>query len=172
MGITSWELGALRVPLIMVPDNRVDVSLDHALHFGQSTILLMHDTTLGHYYPPPAYHNNHYRPQPRSCTSTTTSLSSTFYRALGKEKSSSWQVTVTESVPSVHRVTLGKGSFFAECPLYWHSAKITVVDYIRLLTVLCRASPFGECLAMASVLLSVKVVVSESVTLLCAALSK
>jgi hypothetical protein len=23
MGVTSWELGALRVPLIMVPDNNV-----------------------------------------------------------------------------------------------------------------------------------------------------
>jgi hypothetical protein len=43
---------------------------------------------------------------------------------LGKEKLlSRRQVTATEPVPSVHRVTLGKGSLFAECPLYWHSVK-------------------------------------------------
>jgi hypothetical protein len=56
-------------------------------------------------------------------TSAIASLSSTFYAechsVLDKEKSLSWrQVTATESVPSAHRVTLGKGSLFAECPLH------------------------------------------------------
>jgi hypothetical protein len=37
------------------------------------------------------------------------------------------QVTVIESVPSVRRVTLGKGSIFGECPLYWHSANKLLV---------------------------------------------
>jgi hypothetical protein len=44
------------------------------------------------------------------------------YSVLGKEKPSS-RYQVTEYVPSAHRVTLDKGSLFAECPLYWHSAK-------------------------------------------------
>jgi hypothetical protein len=67
-----------------------------------------------------------------------------FYRALAKdfaecqpvldkEKSlSQCQVTTTEPVPSVHRATLGKGSLFAECPLYWHSTKkLPVGPYTR-----------------------------------------
>jgi hypothetical protein len=65
-----------------------------------------------------------------NCTLAVASLSSTFYRALdkdfvechqvlGKEKSSSrCQITMTEPVSSAHRVTLRKGSLFAECPLY------------------------------------------------------
>jgi hypothetical protein len=64
-----------------------------------------------------------------NCTSATASLPSTFYQALGKdfaechqlldkEKSPSRRpVTATEPVLSVHRVTLGKGSLFVECPL-------------------------------------------------------
>jgi hypothetical protein len=54
----------------------------------------------------------------------------------------------------------------------WRSAKVTAVSYKQLLTVLCRVSPFTEyvalvfvgCLSMPSVLLSVNVVVTESVT--------
>jgi hypothetical protein len=55
----------------------------------------------------------------------------------------------------------------------WHSAKLTVVKYRRLLMALCRASPFDECLtlgkevvveclSMLSVLWSVNVVVAAS----------
>jgi hypothetical protein len=59
-----------------------------------------------------------------------TSLSSNFYRSLdkdfieyqpilGKEKSPSRrQVMAMEPMPSAHNETLGKGSLFAECPLY------------------------------------------------------
>jgi hypothetical protein len=65
----------------------------------------------------------------------------------------------------------------------WRSTKITVVSYRWLLTDLCRASPFterltlgkevfAECLSMSSVLLSVNVVVTESVTLPSAVLGK
>jgi hypothetical protein len=65
----------------------------------------------------------------------------------------------------------------------WRSAKITIVSYRRLLTSLCRVSSFAECLtlgkevfaeclAIPSVLLSVNVIVTESVTLSSAALSK
>jgi hypothetical protein len=65
-----------------------------------------------------------------NCTLAMASMPSTFYRALDKdfaecrqvldkEKSPSrCQVTTTEPVPSAHRVTLGKGSLIAECPLY------------------------------------------------------
>jgi hypothetical protein len=63
------------------------------------------------------------------------------------------------------------------------SAKLTAVGYRRLLTALCRVSPFAECLALGKdifaecfsvpkVLLSVNVIVTESRTLPSAALSK
>jgi hypothetical protein len=43
----------------------------------------------------------------------------------------------TETLPSV-TMTLGKGSLFIECPLYWHSAKKHPVDAF--------ASSFAECI--------------------------
>jgi hypothetical protein len=59
------------------------------------------------------------------------------------------------SLPSVHHPTLGKGStsgtlcqFLCRVPEAWRSAKITVVGYRWLLTALCRAPPFAECLAL------------------------
>jgi hypothetical protein len=63
------------------------------------------------------------------------------------------------------------------------SAKIMVVSYKRLLTALCRASAFAECLVLGKevfaeclrvlrVLLSVNAVVTASRTLLSAALGK
>jgi hypothetical protein len=65
----------------------------------------------------------------------------------------------------------------------WCSAKITADSYRRLLTALCRASTFDECLAFGKavfteclsvqrVLLSVNLVVTESRTLPSAALGK
>jgi hypothetical protein len=64
-----------------------------------------------------------------------------------------------------------------------HSAKITTVSYRRLLTALCRASLFAECLALdkvvfteclsvSRILLSVNMVVTESSTLPSATLGK
>jgi hypothetical protein len=63
------------------------------------------------------------------------------------------------------------------------SAKVTIIIYRRLLRALSRASPFSECLTLDKavfaeclpvprVLLSVKVVVTESVTLPSVALDK
>jgi hypothetical protein len=71
--------------------------------------------------------------------------------------------------------TLGKVSSLRSANV-WRLAKITVVSYRRLLTALCRASPFAECLtldkdvfvecmSMPSVLLLVNMVVTESRTL-------
>jgi hypothetical protein len=46
------------------------------------------------------------------------------HSVLDKEKSPSRrQVMATEPVPSAQRVTHGKGPLYAECLLYWHSAK-------------------------------------------------
>jgi hypothetical protein len=68
-----------------------------------------------------------------NCTSATVSLPNIFYWALGRDfvqyhsvlnkkmSLSRLQVTVTEPMSSVRRVTLDKGSLFAECPLYSHS---------------------------------------------------
>jgi hypothetical protein len=70
-----------------------------------------------------------------NCTSTTASLPSTFYRALGKgftewhsllgkEKLPSRRlVTATEPLPSVLGDTQQRGSIFTECPLDYLSAK-------------------------------------------------
>jgi hypothetical protein len=85
-------------------------------------------------------------------------------------------------LPSFRRGTLDKEATFPSVKA-WHSAKITAVSYRRLLTALCRASLFTECLALGkavfakcllvpSVLLSVNAVVTESRTLLSAALGK
>jgi hypothetical protein len=86
------------------------------------------------------------------------------------------------SLPSVGLEALDKvaslPSAKARC-----SAKITVANYRRLRTVLCRASSFAECLALGKavfvecfpvprVLISVNVVVTESKTLPSAALDK
>jgi hypothetical protein len=48
------------------------------------------------------------------------------------------------TVPSVRRKTLGKEASLPSAKA-WRSAKITVVNYGRLLTALCRAPPFAEC---------------------------
>jgi hypothetical protein len=88
-----------------------------------------------------------------------------------KKSLSQRQATTTETLPSVAfrrrrhllRVTT------------WYTAKITAVSYRILLTVLCRASSFDECLtlgkevvveylSMPSVLRSVNVVVAECPT--------
>jgi hypothetical protein len=88
------------------------------------------------------------------------------------------------TLPSVHRrhsakhalSSVDRQSNFFPSGNAWRSAKVTVVNYRRLLTTLCRASPFAdrvalgkevfiECLSMPSVLHSVNGIVTESVIL-------
>jgi hypothetical protein len=74
------------------------------------------------------------------------------------------------ALPSVKVKTLGIEASLPSVKAR-HSAKITVVSYRRLLTALCRASSFAECLAHSAklslprVLLSVNTVITESRTL-------
>jgi hypothetical protein len=86
------------------------------------------------------------------------------------------------SLPSVGRTTLDKVASLPSINA-WRSTKIMAVSYRRLLTALCRASPFAECLTLGkevfaeclsipSVLLSVNVVVTKSRTLSSVALGK
>jgi hypothetical protein len=79
-------------------------------------------------------------------------------------------------LPSVGLATLGKVAFLPSANA-WHSANLTDVSYRWLLTAFCRAPPFIERLTLSkdvltSVLLSVNVIVTESVTLPSAALDK
>jgi hypothetical protein len=86
------------------------------------------------------------------------------------------------TVPSVGRGALGKEAFLSSVKAR-RSKKIMVVSYRRLLTALCRAPPFVECLTLDKdffaewlsvprVLLSVNKVIIESRTLPSAVVGK
>jgi hypothetical protein len=51
------------------------------------------------------------------------------------------------ALPSVIRRTFGKEAFLPNAKA-WRSVKMTAIRFRRLLTVLCRALPFVECLAL------------------------
>jgi hypothetical protein len=79
----------------------------------------------------------------------------TYHKKFGWEKkkikntlssAQAWH-SVKHVLPSVRRKTLGKETYLLSAKA-WRSAKIMVVSYRRLLTALCRAPPFAECLAL------------------------